>query len=135
MMFDMKRLVSLIAVALVGFVMAWAGSPKDIDFTEMSYDFGTVKASHPALTHEFVFTNTSDVPLTVLSASASCGCTMAKYTNEPVRPGEKGVIVVMFKPLGQRGYINKSVKVRYKTAGKKVKSVTLRITGNVIPEE
>lgn len=131
----MKRLFSLLVVTFIGLIVVWAANPKDIDFAELIYDFGTVNASHPAITHDFIFTNNSEVPLTVLSASASCGCTMAKYTNEPVRPGEKGVIVVMFKPLGQRGYISKNVKVRYKTAGKKVKSVTLRITGNVIPEE
>ncbi len=130
----MKRLLLLLVAAVIGLVVASAGAPKDIDFAELSYDFGTVKASDPAITHDFIFTNPCDVPLTVMSASASCGCTRAKYTNEPVRPGEKGAVVVMFKPLGQRGYINKNVKVRYKTAGKKVKTVTLRITGNVIPE-
>lgn len=106
----------------------------DIEFAEQTYDFGTVKAYNGLVTHEYVFTNTTDVPVTVMSASASCGCTRPKYSNEPVLPGKTGVITVSFLPKGQKGYISKNVKVRYKAAGKKVRSITIKITGNVVPE-
>ncbi len=112
---------------------ASAGNDKGIEFAETSYDFGTVKADNGDVSHVYEFTNTSDVPLTIMSVSANCGCTHPKYSAEPVRPGEKGQITVTFQPRGQRGYISKNVKVRYKVAGKKVRNLTIKITGNVTP--
>ncbi len=129
----MKRILLLLFAAVMTLGVAYAADDKNITFAEKSYDFGTVKADDPIVTHEFVFTNTADVPLTIMSASASCGCTGAKYTAEPVRPGEQGKVIVTFMPKGQRGYISKNVKVRYKVAGKKVKNLTLKITGTVTP--
>lgn len=106
----------------------------DIEFAELTYDFGTVKSDNGPVTHEYVFTNTSDVPVTIMSASVSCGCTRPKYSSEPVKPGKTGKITVSFLPKGQKGYISKNVKVRYKAAGKKTRNITIKITGNVVPE-
>lgn len=129
----MKRFLLLILTAVMSLGVVYAADDKNIAFAEKSYDFGTVKADDPIVTHEFVFTNNADVPLTVMSASASCGCTGAKYTSEPVKPGEQGKIIVTFMPKGQRGFISKNVRVRYKVSGKKVKSLTLKISGTVTP--
>lgn len=129
----MKRLLFYLLCAVMSVGIVKAADNKDISFSEKSYDFGTVKADDPVVEHEFVFTNNADVPLTVMSASASCGCTRAKYTAEPVKPGQQGKIIVTFHPKGQRGYISKNVKVRYKVAGKKVKNLTLKISGTVTP--
>lgn len=129
----MKRILLLLLTAVMSLGVAYAADDKDISFAEKSYDFGTVKADAPIVTHEYEFTNTADVPLTIMSASASCGCTRAKYTSEPVKPGEKGKIIVTFAPRGQRGYISKNVKVRYKVSGKKVRNLSLKISGTVTP--
>lgn len=128
-----KSLFILLSFVLVAFAVN-AADNKNIEFSEMAYDFGTVKADSAPITHEYVFVNTGDQPLTVLSVSASCGCTRPKYTHEPVKPGKKGKITVAFNPRGQRGYICKNIKVRYKSAGSKTRNVTLKITGNVTPE-
>ena len=129
----MKRLFFLLTVILMASGIVRAADDKGIEFAETTYDFGTVKADHGKVVHEYVSTNKTDVPLTVVSASASCGCTKPKYTHEPVRPGENGKIVVTFRPKGQKGYVSKNIKVRYKLSGQKVRSVTLKITGNVTP--
>ena len=129
----MNRLIVMFLSVLAACSISFAAEKHEISFVEVSYDFGTITAEHKPVTHEYEFTNTADVPLTVLSASASCGCTRPKYTHEPVKPGKKGKITVTFLPKGQRGYISKNVKVRYKTAGGKTRNVTLKITGNVTP--
>ena len=129
----MKRILLLLLTAVMSLGVAYADDDSDITFAEKSYDFGTVKSDVPIVEHEYIFTNNADVPLTILSASASCGCTCAKYTSEPVKPGEQGKIIVSFIPKGQRGFISKNVKVRYKVSGKKVKSLTLKICGTVTP--
>ena len=127
----MNRLIALLLSAFAACAVSFAANNHDINFDELAYDFGTIKADHKPVTHDYEFTNTSDVPLTVLSASASCGCTRPKYTHEPVKPGHKGKITVTFLPKGQRGYICKNGKVRYKTAGGKPRNITLKITGQV----
>lgn len=129
-----KRIFFTLSVLLLSAVIASAADNKAIQFEETTYDFGTVKSDNGPVKHEYEFVNTGDVPLTILSASASCGCTRPKYTPEPVKPGKKGKITVNFLPAGQRGYISKDIKVRYKSAGSKTRNITLKITGNVIPE-
>lgn len=128
-----KKIFTILLLSVLGIGLAQAGD-HDLDFAETTYDFGTVKADHGPVTHEYVFTNTADVPVTVMSASVSCGCTRPKYSSEPVKPGKTGKITVSFLPKGQKGYISKNVKVRYKAAGKKTRSITIKITGNVLPE-
>lgn len=130
----MKKSLLILVAVISAFLSAYAADDNNIEFEEVTYDFGTVKADHGPVKHDYVFTNTGDQPLTVLSASASCGCTRPKYTHEPVKPGKKGKIEVNFLPKGQRGYISKNIKVRYKVAGGKTKNITLKITGNVTPE-
>lgn len=129
----MTRFFSLLAVVLCSILSIEAASSEAIEFESKTYDFATVSDDSVPLTHDFVFTNLSDSPLVVMSASASCGCTHARFSPEPVLPGQSGKITVTFRPAGQRGYVTKNVKVRYKAAGKKVKTVTLKITGNVVP--
>ncbi|MDE5567507.1 MAG: DUF1573 domain-containing protein [Muribaculaceae bacterium] len=128
-----KKLFLFLFMSVVAAGIAQAGG-HDIEFAELTYDFGTVKSDNGPVTHDFVFTNTADVPVTVMSASVSCGCTRPKYSSEPVKPGKTGKITVSFLPKGQKGYISKNVKVRYKAAGKKTRSITIKITGNVVPE-
>lgn len=130
----MKKLLMILFSALLSTAVLSAAEDKDIEFAELTYDFGTVKADNGPVSHEYVFTNNADAPLTVMSASVSCGCTRPKYTSEPVKPGKTGKIKVTFLPKGQKGYISKNVKVRYKVAGEKTRNVTIKITGNVIPE-
>src|SRR5258708_10316208 len=50
-----------------------------IKFKELSYDFGKIKQGSP-VTHDFNFTNTSDTPVIIESATPSCGCTT------PIKP-------------------------------------------------
>ena len=103
-----------------------------IEFAEKAYDFGTVKASKGMVEHEFVFTNTGDAPLLIVSAKADCGCTRPKFDAAPVKPGKKGKIKVTFLTEGQRGYISKVIKLR--TNAPSAKRISLKITGNVVPD-
>jgi len=50
----------------------------------------------------FEFTNTGKSPLIITRVQASCGCTVPKKPNDPIMPGEKGMIEVSYdtKRLG-----------------------------------
>jgi hypothetical protein len=103
-----------------------------ITFEEQTYDFGEFsQAKEPVHKHTFEFTNTGTKNLYVLQAVSGCGCTTPKYTKNPVKPGEKGKIVVRFDAKGQRlGAFRKSITVYTNDP----RSYTrLFIKGNILP--
>lgn len=129
-----KALTSLIAAF---FILAFTSAKNcPLEFAETAFDFGTIVDTADPITHDFVFTNSADEPVAILAVNTGCGCTKPKYTAEPVRPGKSGKVSITFLPAGQRGEINKSIKVRYRSAtAKSAKSITLKISGVVVPSE
>ncbi len=106
------------------------GHPK-IVFSEYQHDFGKMTEGE-VVTHTFRFTNEGTGDLLITSVSASCGCTVAKYSKKPVKPGGSGVIEVEFNSLGKNGAQRKSIAVRGNTSP----PVTiLMITAQVSPQE
>jgi hypothetical protein len=106
------------------------GHPK-IVFTEYQHDFGKMTEGE-VVTHTFRFTNEGTADLLITSVSASCGCTVAKYSKKPVKPGGSGVIEVEFNSLGKNGSQRKSIAVRGNTSP----PVTiLIITAEVSPQK
>lgn len=105
--------------------------PASVAFVEKSHDFGNIKENGGPVSYEFVFTNEGESPLVIVSAMASCGCTMPRYPKAPIASGKTEKIRVTYLPKGRPGEFNKSVKVR--TNDPKNKKVTLRISGVVVP--
>lgn len=131
----MKRVFGIfLFIFAAALTMSAADDRQAISFDETNYDFGTISNKHDPIKYEFTFTNTTNQPVVILSATASCGCTKPRHTHEPVKPGEKGSISVTFEPSGQVGYVKKYVKVKYMVGGKK-KNATLRISGSVLRSE
>ena len=84
-----------------------------ITFDEQTFDFGEFSISK-SLEHEhtFEFTNTGGSDLYILQAVSGCGCTTPVYTKVPVKPGEKGRVVVKYNAKGQNpGPFRKSVTI------------------------
>lgn len=90
-----------------------------IEFESDTHDFGTVDAG-PVLTHKFRFTNTGDSELIIRNVSASCGCTVPKWSKEPVKPGEQGEIEVHFNTAGRYGGQHKTVTIYANVPGSEV---------------
>jgi hypothetical protein len=80
-----------------------------IEWKETTIDFGKVIKDKP-VTAEFHFSNPSMMPLIIFSVKPSCGCTVADFPKEPVKPGKAGVIRVTFD-AADVGYFQKSVIV------------------------
>jgi hypothetical protein len=74
------------------------------------YDFGAVIEGEK-VTYNYRFTNTGKHPLVVASAWASCGCTVPEKPEEPVQPGETGILKVVFNTQGKKGPANKTIRV------------------------
>ena len=106
------------------------GAQAEIEFDELSYDFGTVKEESNSVTHEFFFTNTGKADLVLSSVRASCGCTTPKWNREPVKPGEKGSILVRYSTAGRPGAFTKTITVKSNAPTER----RLTIKGTVTPK-
>ena len=100
----------------------------ELEFKETLHDFGTV-IDGEKVAYSFKFKNTGGSDLLIGSVSASCGCTATKYTKDPVKPGEEGVVTVTFDSRRRNGFQNKSVTVAANTQPNKT---ILRIKAKVI---
>jgi hypothetical protein len=92
-------------------VQAAPATPKTIAWNETIHDFGKLVQNDPASV-TFTFTNTGKEPVVITAARSSCGCTVAEYTKEPVKPGASGTVQATYNSA-RAGAFNKSVTVTF----------------------
>ncbi len=128
----MKKLFFIAAAFIVtASAMAQTTKPDDVaKFNTNKYDFGKVKQSVPAV-YSFEITNTSDKPLVIENAHATCGCTVPEYQKDPILPGKTAKIKVQYN-AANGGQFDKTVYV--KLAGVDEEKA-LGITGEVLAAE
>jgi hypothetical protein len=87
-----------------------ANGASEIEFKETEYNFGVVIAGEK-VSHSFVFKNTGTGNLVISNVKASCGCTVPKWPKEPVKPGETGIIEIVFDSTNRMGKQTKTATV------------------------
>jgi hypothetical protein len=125
----MKK-VLLFVVAAVFSVSLFAQAKKAEDvvkFKELTYDFGKIKQGSP-VTHDFAFSNISDAPIVIESATPSCGCTTPVKPEGAIAKGKADKITAGFNAAAV-GPFNKSITI--KVAGVDL-PLQLKITGEVM---
>jgi Protein of unknown function (DUF1573) len=98
-----------------------------IKFDEPEFDFGTVQEGQ-IVDHQYKFTNTGKVALTILNARASCGCTTPDWPKDPIPPGGTGVVSAKFNSDGRTGDQSKIIVV---TANTHPNETRIRLKGHV----
>ena len=98
-----------------------------IDFKEDTIDYGEIEQGSNGV-RVFEFTNTGNAPLVISNVTSSCGCTVPKWTSDPVQPGAKGSIEVKYD-TNRVGPIRKTVNV---TSNAETSTIALKIKGKVI---
>jgi hypothetical protein len=116
----MKKIASLFIIMIIGvqFLAAQtqtatpAAAPAKVsNWNEMTHDFGKIKQNDPAAV-TFTVKNISSAPLIITAAKSSCGCTVAEFTKEPIKPGESGVVKATYNSARVGGF-TKTVTVTY----------------------
>jgi archaellum component FlaF (FlaF/FlaG flagellin family) len=102
-------------------------SQAEITFDKLEHDYGEVKLNGNGVC-EFKYTNTGSVPLVLSKVRSSCGCTVPKWSKEPLMPGQSATITVKYN-TSSVGPINKSITVE---SNAKTPRVRLLIKGKVI---
>lgn len=109
----MKKLFVII-FALIAGLSAYAGDNyAEIKFDVKSINLGKFPSDDALRKCAFEFTNTGTAPLIINQAFASCGCTVPTFTKEPIKPGEKGTIDVVYNGTGRlTGRFKKTITIR-----------------------
>jgi len=125
----MKK-VNLLLFGLFVALASFAQQPV-ITFETKTHDFGVVKEEAEKATYVFSFTNTGKAPLVINRVQASCGCTTPTWTKEPIEPGKKGTVTVVYSTANRPGAFTKSITV-YSNAAEE--QIVLMIKGEVTPK-
>lgn len=123
-------LLSLALAVALAHAAAW-GQGSTYRFSQTEHHFGTVKEEGGDLRHRFVVYNTGTLPLKLLAANASCGCTSPDYSKAPIAPQDSGYVDVVYHPAGRPGAFKKDVTVQ--TDGQP-SATRLFISGQVTPK-
>lgn len=101
-----------------------------IVFSEKSFDFGDITQGE-RVEHVFEFENAGTEPLILSDVRTTCGCTAPEWPREPIAPGTKSKIKVVFNSAGKMGMQNKVITVMSNAVNnpERVKIVT-----NVMPK-
>lgn len=127
--------VIMLAVMTCPFIAANAqNAPKEeyaeITFQETTHNFGLFDVEHGNQSCYFVFTNTGNKELLILSATASCGCTVPTYPKTAILPGEKDSIKVEYNGTSKRpGVFKKSINL---VTNAKLETCYLYIMGEMV---
>ena len=109
----MKKLLLFAMLLICGMVTAQAQKPAEIKFAETTHHFGEFSQKNPKQSCTFTFTNVGEQALVINQAVASCGCTVPKYSKEPIQPGASGTIEVEYNGTGKSlGFFKKTITVR-----------------------
>ena len=124
----MKKLLLIGFMLVAGFTVAKA-QQAEFKFDKEVHDFGKIKEGTLA-TFDFKFVNVGDEPLIITNVTAPCGCTVPKWTKEPVKKGETGIVTVSYNSAGRPVPFNKNVTI---TSNSKTPQKVLYIKGEVDP--
>lgn len=99
----------------------------EIKFQNERIDIGIIDGKSNANV-DFKFSNTGNIPLTIIQAKGNCHCVQAKAPEKAIEPGDSSVISVSFDPAGVSTDFQRTVMVRSNATRD---SVELYITGEV----
>ncbi|MCC5943963.1 MAG: DUF1573 domain-containing protein [Bernardetiaceae bacterium] len=102
-----------------------------IKFEETEYDFGEIKQGE-SVTRIFKFENTGAYPLVISQVRTTCGCTAPTWPREPIAPGEKSEITIVFNSRGKMGKQRKTITVISNAENSDAKLV---LSGNIVMPE
>ena len=122
-----------IGMILCGMLCSEASAQNSpLKFAQQSWDFGRIKEDGGEVSHAFEFVNASSAPAVIEQVTVSCGCTKPEYSRAPVKPSEKGTLVISYDPEGRPGAFRRDIVVQ---SGGATGKTVLTITGEVLPAE
>ena len=97
-------------------------------FDTLVHDFGTIIEGERVVCY-FDYGNKGGEDLLITSVEATCGCTTPNWSREPLEPGEKETLEIIFDASGRNGEQRKLITVM-SNASNQVVRLTIRATVN-----
>jgi hypothetical protein len=115
-----------------------SGDASDLDlkqaphmtFKDTLYDFGEINEGKE-ISYAYEFVNDGKQTLLIAEAKSSCGCTVPKWPQKPISPGDSGRINIVFNSLNRTNHQSKTINIFANTVPNKT---TLYLQGNVLPK-
>jgi len=123
----MKQLITILFIGLISFNLNAQDKVAKIEFKSETIDYGTIEKGSDGK-RVFEFTNTGDAPLIISKVTSSCGCTIPKWSKEPILPGKTGEIQVKYDTK-RVNPIRKTITV---ISNAETPTVALKIKGLVV---
>ncbi len=82
----------------------------EITFEKTTHDFGEIVQGE-IVSYAFKFTNTGKRELIISNIVPSCGCTVPKFPQRPIKPNESDFIVIIFDSKGRKDNFFKNVSI------------------------
>ncbi len=100
-----------------------------LSIDKLVYDYGTIY-QHADGNGYFVYTNTGKEPLIFSRVKSSCGCTVPKWSRQPLLPGQSDTLKVRYDTK-KIGSFHKAITI---TSNATEDRVVIKVKGKVIPE-
>jgi hypothetical protein len=97
-------------------------------FDTLIHDFGTIIEGEKVVCY-FEYRNGGDEELLITSVESTCGCTTPNWSREPLGPGEKRDLEIIFDTSGRSGVQRKVVTV-HSNATNQMVQLTIRANVN-----
>lgn len=81
-------------------------------FKDTLYDFGEInEGKEISYAYEFVNKWGGKQTLLIAEAKSSCGCTVPKWPQKPIPPGDSGKINIVFNSLNRTNHQSKTINI------------------------
>jgi hypothetical protein len=97
-------------------------------FDTLIHDFGTIIEGESVVCY-FDYGNEGGEDLLITAVEATCGCTTPNWSREPLEPGEKETLEIIFDASGRSGLQRKLVTIK-SNASNQVVQLTIRAKVN-----
>jgi len=99
-----------------------------MNFDTLVHDFGTIIEGERVVCY-FDYRNEGEEDLLITGVEATCGCTTPNWSREPLKPGGKETLEIIFDASGRSGEQRKLVTVK-SNASNHVVQLTIRARVN-----
>ncbi len=100
------------------------GNMPVMTFEKDVHDFGRLSEGEK-ISYSFKFTNTGKSDLVISQVTSGCGCTIADFPKDIIKPKQNGYITVTFSSSGKQGQQNQVVSI-YANTQPSINYVTIR---------
>jgi len=124
----MKKAVLFLFLGCFALAVSAQDKVAKIEFKTETIDYGKVERGSNGV-RTFEFTNTGAIPLVITDVKSSCGCTIPKKPEQPIAPGETGIIEVKYDTNRAVGPFRKAITV---TSNADTPTKVLKIKGELV---